>query len=322
MTTLAILTNAFYPATHWQEVLARECPHLKIIAVNTDSDQELARFKHSADLSSIDHALVWCPPSGVLAALPNLKMVFSIATGVDHILKDPLLPAHLPIVRMVDPRQQQTMAEMVLLSVLHCHRRMPQYQQNQQNALWDAHPPRYTPDFSVGLLGLGPMAMVAAARLKDFGFQLHGWSRQPKQLDGITCWHGADGLLSLLARCDYTVVLLPQTPQTQNLLGKTQLMACKQGAYLINLARGGLVVEQDLWHALDHGPLAGAWLDVFHHEPLPATHGFWQHPKITITPHVAARLIPETAALVVAENLKRLEQGLPPIGLFDRSIGY
>ena len=279
-------------------------------------------WPYQGDPAAIDYALVWRPPRGELAGYPNLKAIFSIGAGIDHLQSDPELPRHLPVARMLDPALSAGMSEFVVLAVLHHHRAMGEYARQQRERVWQALPQVLAARRRIGLLGLGALGRAAAARLLPFGFPVCGWSRGPRQVAGVTCHHGEAGLHAVLAESDILVCLLPLTAATAGILNAETFARMPRGAALVNVARGGHLVEDALIAALDSGHLCGATLDVFHSEPLPPEHPFWTHPKIVLTPHAAAATLPETAALAVAENIARCEAGEPLRGAVDWDRGY
>ncbi|TWB22796.1 glyoxylate/hydroxypyruvate reductase A [Nitrospirillum amazonense] len=274
------------------------------------------------DPAEIDYALVWKPPAGLLASLPKLKVIFSLGAGVDALLADPTLP-DLPLVRMVEPGLTEGMTEYVCLHVLRWHRDAPLFEAQQRAGQWKQLTHQHLArERKVGILGLGALGSDAAHALKALRFDVAGWSRSPKQLDGIATYHGAGGLAPFLARTDILVCLLPLTADTENILDAGLLAQLPRGAVVINAARGRHLVEEDLLAALNSGHLAGATLDVFRTEPLPADHPFWTHPRVTVTPHVAAITQARTAVEQVVGGLKRLAAGQPLINLVDRRRGY
>lgn len=272
-------------------------------------------------LEAIDYALVWAPPRGLLASLPNLKVIFSVGAGIDHFASDPELP-DLPVVRMVEPGLTEGMTEFVVLSVLQHHRFMIDYAIQQRNRQWSVINQIAAARRRVGIMGLGVLGLDALEKLRPFGFDLRGWSRSPKQVDGVRCFHGSAQLDDFLAGCDILVCLLPLTDETRGILNAKTFATLPKGAALINVARGGHQVEEDLLAALDSGQLSGATLDVFGEEPLPADHPLWAHPRVILTPHAAAMTIPDSAATVVVEGIRRFEAGQPLEKLIDWSKGY
>ncbi|MCC7045965.1 MAG: glyoxylate/hydroxypyruvate reductase A [Alphaproteobacteria bacterium] len=295
----------------WPVELNRHMPELTV-----------RRFPDIGDPASIDYALVWMPDPGLLKTLPNLKAIFSIAAGVDHILRDPDLPKGIPIVRMSDPYQAAMMSEYAIMAVRWFHRGMHDLRRAQQEARWTEPPVAYTPDFAVGVLGLGDIGREIAARLRTFGFQVHGWTRTPRRIEDIVCHHGPDGLMAMLPKCRYVVNVLPATATTRGLLDARRFAAMPRGAFLVNLGRGMHVVDDDLLAALDRRHLAGAFLDVFVQEPLPGTHPYWRHPNVTVTPHMAGELLPRTAAKSVAAAIKQHMAGEALGHVFESSRGY
>jgi glyoxylate/hydroxypyruvate reductase A len=273
------------------------------------------------DPEDIEAALVWLPPPGLLAGLPRLRAIFSLGAGVDSLLADPTLP-DLPLCRMVDPSMAAGMAELVLTTALLYHRRIDLYDAQQHRRLWRMVLPQPPAATRIGIMGLGELGGAAARLLARQGFTVRGWSRSPRQLDGVTAFAGAAGLDAFLGDTDILVCMLPLTADTENILDRRLLARLPRGAKLVNVARGRHLVEADLLAALDDGQIAHATLDVFRTEPLPAEHPFWAHPRIRVLPHTASYSQADVAAETVAENLRRLESGLPLLHLVDRERGY
>lgn len=288
-----------------------------------DSTIEVRDSRDPGDLGEIDAALVWKPPPGLMAKLPRLKIILSLGMGVDHVFADPALPKHVPIARLVDQDLINRMSEYCALAVLRYHRNADAYDAFQRAAKWKALPGEpAAAERRVGILGMGEIGRDLAQKLAPFGFQLAGWSRTPKQLPQVESFHGAAGLKPFLARSEIVVCLLPLTPETEGILDAAAFAAMPKGGVVVNAARGGHVVEQDLIAALDGGHLAAAQLDVFRQEPLPPEHPFWTHPKIRITPHNAGITNPMTAATQIVENLRRLRAGEPLLNVVDPARGY
>ncbi len=273
------------------------------------------------EAADIDAALVWRPPTGMLASLPNLKAIFSLGAGVDHVFADDDLP-DLPVVRLVDPALTSQMVEYVLLAVLDRHRRMDAYRAYQARGEWHQLPAADTGACRVGVMGLGEIGQAIALALANLGFAVAGWSRTQKQLDGIQSFHGAGQLAPFLGRCDIVACVLPLTAETTGILDARAFAAMPKGAYVINAGRGGHLVEADLMAALGTGHLSGAWLDVCQEEPLPPDNPLWSQPNVTITPHVAGWVLPRTASVQVIENLRRVLAGNPPHNIVDPARGY
>ncbi len=272
--------------------------------------------------ADIEYALVWQPPKGELKGYPNLKVIFSIGAGIDHLSSDPELPRHVPVVRMVEPGLTAGMTEFVLMSVLYHHRFMLDYAEQRRKKIWreiDQVPPW---DRRVGIMGLGVLGSDVASKLVALGFDLAGWSRGPKDLAGVTCFHGADRFIRFLNRTDILVCLLPLTRETAGILDARAFAALPRGAALVSVGRGPQVVEEDLLAALESGQLGGATLDVFQDEPLPEDSPFWDHPRVVLTPHVASMTIAKGACEFVIDNIRRFEAGQPLRHVVDLDKGY
>lgn len=284
--------------------------------------REIRLWPDLGEVQDIEYALVWDPPPGLLASLPNLKAIFSVGAGVDHIAADPERPKHLPVIRMVEEGLTAGMTEYVVMQVLYHHRDMLAYRHQAAEKIWREIPAVPAHQRRIGILGLGVLGQDAARMLVRFGFDVAGWSRTPKEIEGVTCFDGPEGLDQMLARTDILVCLLPLTPATRGILNGELFAKLPRGACLINVGRGGHQVERDLLEALDSGQLREATLDVFEEEPLPADSPLWSHPQVIVTPHIASMTMPETAAKAVGENIKRMEAGLPPLNVVDFERGY
>ena len=285
-------------------------------------DIECRLWGNPGNIEDIEYAAVWRPPPGGLKQFPNLQAIFSIGAGVDHVLCDPELPPQIPIVRTVGDDLIQRMTEYIALHTLRFHRRLAEFQVQQNNAHWNAIITPPAPLRTVGLMGLGVMGIAAAQALKALGFRVIGWSRSAKQLEGINCFNGPAQFQGFLSETEILVCLLPLTPETDSILNQNTFTALPESAYLINVGRGEHLVEDDLLRALDSGHLAGATLDVFRTEPLPADHPFWRHPKITVTPHTASLIDPLAGGKVLAENIQRFRRGEEMVEIIDRGRGY
>ena len=302
---------------------------LKILFASKTEDPGdwLPRLKHAlprdefftAPRPDIDVALVATPPDGTFEPLKNLKLVQSLWMGVERLLADPAFPKGVPLARLVDPGMVAAMSETVLAHVLDWHRHHYVYRAQQDDRRWHRLKQFLASDRTVGLLGLGELGSDAARKLVALGFNVVGWSRRPKQLARVTCLTELDAVLE---RSDVIVCLLPLTPHTKGILNARALRKIKLGGAIINVARGGHVLAEDLIQVLDSGHLAQAYLDVFEHEPLTHDHPLWQHPAITITPHTAALTEPRTSMPKIVENIERLRRGEPPLNLVDFDAGY
>ncbi len=278
-------------------------------------------WPEAGELAEIDAALVWQPPPGMLKDYPNLRLVQSLGAGIDHIFSDPELP-DVPVARLIDPELTRQMIEYVLLALLSRHRRMDRFRAQQQERAWVHAIPLPATATRVGVLGIGAIGGAVARAIAGLGFPVTGWSRRPRQVEGIEAVSGDEALEGLLAQSDVLVCLLPLTPDTEGILDARAFAALPKDAYVINAGRGGHLVEADLLAALDSGHLSGAWLDVFRAEPLPTDHRFWHHPKVTMTPHVAAWVLPNSGAAFVLDNLRRVRAGEEPLHRVDLGRGY
>ncbi|CAI1549871.1 glyoxylate/hydroxypyruvate reductase GhrA [Serratia marcescens] len=274
-----------------------------------------------------DYALVWRPPHEMLANRRDLKAVFALGAGVDAILdqerKHPgTLPAGVPLLRLEDTGMAQQMQEYALSYALRYFRRFDEYQALQQRQEWQPLDPHSLDDFTIGILGAGVLGQSVARKLTEFGFRVRCWSRSAKQIDGVQSFAGEAQRAAFLDGVKLLINLLPNTPETIGILNRELFAQLSTGAYLINIARGAHLVEADLLAALEQGQLAAATLDVFAREPLPQDHPFWRHPRVTITPHIAAITLPQQAMDQIAANIRALEAGHAPAGVVDRQRGY
>lgn len=272
--------------------------------------------------ADVDVALVANPPRGALTALPRLALIQSLWAGVDRLLADPSVPAAVPLARMVDPVMSRAMAQTVLWAVLNLHRGFFDYARQQARREWRQLAQRRSGEVEVAVLGLGEMGRSAALALVAQGYRVTGWSTKPAQLDGVRCSVGRAGLNAALGAADVVVNLTPLTDATRGLFDRTAFAAMRAGAAFVNFGRGAHVLEADLLAALDAGHVGHAVLDVFETEPLPASHAFWLHPRVTLLPHVAALTDPLSAAEVVARNVRALREGRPLAHRVDRQRGY
>lgn len=274
------------------------------------------------DPAKVEVVLAWKQPREELKRYPNLKLISSIGAGVEHLVEDPTLPQGVPIVRIVEDRLTIGMVEYVVLHVLKRHRWVQEMEANQRAKVWKWLPPQDTPTTTVGILGMGALGSAAAAALKQIGFKVAGWSRTPKSVPGVECFHGKDGLKPFLSQCTHVASLLPNTAETRGILNRDTLAALPRGAHVINAGRGSAVVDADLLAALESGHVSWASLDVFNTEPLPADSPYWTHPRVTVTPHNAADSIADYVVPTIVENIERLRAGKPLQNVVDRNRGY
>ena len=267
----------------------------------------------------IDVAVVATHPKGALSGLPKLKLIQSLWMGVENIVNDPDLPKGVPVARLIDPGMVAAMGETAIAYVLDWHRHFWCYRQFQKDKVWKRRKQYLASDRTVGILGLGELGGSIALKLRAMGFNVAGWSRRPKSLEGIHC---STDIEDVARRSDVLICLLPLTEKTRATINSKILSLVKKDGCLINLARGGHVVIADLMAALDSGHLAHAYLDVFEPEPLPADSPLWAHPGITLTPHIAALTEPRTSAGKVAENIELIRRGERPRNTVDFEAGY
>lgn len=270
----------------------------------------------------VEFALIWGPYAREMKRFPNLKAMMSLGAGVDHILEQVDRPTHVPVVRLVDPGLKTGMVEFVLYNVLRYHRRMPDFEQQQKRGLWIERSQAMPSERRIGILGLGEIGLACAEALNRLGFDLIGWSRTKKEILDVGCFYGDETLKPFLSQSSILICLLPLTPETEGILNKATLAAMPAGSYLINVGRGGHLVEGDLLDALNSGHIAAATLDVFREEPLPRDNPFWHHPNVTVTPHIAALTLPQTAAPVIADIIERVRAGRNVPGMVDPDVGY
>lgn len=271
---------------------------------------------------SVKYALVWQPEPGALEQLKQLEIIFSVGAGIDHLKGDGIVPDGIPVVRMVEDSLTAGMVEYVVYNVLRFHRGMPGYERDQRERVWNGRVQKVAWDRTVGILGLGVLGSAAAKALHALQFNVIGWSRNQKQVPEVTSYYGQDQLQTFLRQTEFLVILLPLTDQTHGIVNQDFLGSLPRGAFIINAGRGPLIEDRDLLAALDRGHIAGAALDVFNQEPLPAESPYWKHPAVTITPHVASITLPVTSARHVADNIQRHRAGKPLTHLADLSRGY
>lgn len=298
-----------FDPTAWQKALLQIDPKLDIRV-----------WPDVGNPADIEFALVWNYPIGELLKYPNLKCISSLGAGVDHIFRDSQRPPHVPIVRVVDPLLIRDMTQYIVWAVLNFTREFPRYQEQQKHKKWQPHAPKN--EVNIGILGLGQLGSDAANKLDGLGLRVSTWSRTPKNMTGIKTFFGAEQFNEFLTQTKVLINLLPLTPETENILNRDLFYTLPKGAYIINVARGNHLVEQDLIAALGDDQIAGACLDVFRTEPLPADHPFWRHPKIIISPHNASVTNPRSVAPQILDNYYRALKHEPLLNLVDPKQGY
>jgi glyoxylate/hydroxypyruvate reductase A len=295
----------------WARDFAAELPHAETIV-----------WQEGEPVAPCDYAVLWAPTPALLDGLHDAKAMFLMGAGADALLKfGDALPA-VPIVRLGDAGMAEQMADYVAHAVLRYFRRFDDYERQARTGLWRPLELPEKRDFTVGVLGLGKLGVPVAKTLRQLGFPVRGWSRTPKDLPGVACYAGIGALDEFLAATRVLVCMLPLTPDTNNLLDRARLSRLPEGAYLINVARGAQVAEPDLLALIRAGHIAGATLDVFRNEPLPAPHPFWGEPRITITPHIAALTLRLEAVRQIAGKIRLLESGETVADVVDRRRGY
>jgi glyoxylate/hydroxypyruvate reductase A len=268
-----------------------------------------------------DHAMVWAPPQAFFDDQPQLKGIFNTGAGVDALLKLRLPPAAV-VVRLDDAGMSVQMAEFVCHAVIRHFRELDVYARDEAQARWGFRKPRLRADFPVGVMGLGVLGQRVAQALAAFEFPVRGWSRSARDVPGLQCFSGDAGFREFLAGTRVLVCLLPLTDETRGIMNRATLSQLLPEGYVINVARGAHLVDEDLLALLDEGGLAGAALDVFRTEPLPPEHPFWRHPKVTVTPHTSARTLREDSIAQIARKIRAFARGEPIAGVVDRGRGY
>jgi len=270
---------------------------------------------------SADYAVVWAPPQSFLDEQAELKCIFNIGAGVDALLKL-RLPAEVKVVRLDDAGMSVQMAEYVCHAVIRHFREFDGYAADVAQGIWSFRKPRRRAEFSIGVMGLGVLGERVAKALASFEFPVNGWSRSVKVIEGVRCFTGRQQLDAFLAATRVLVCLLPLTLDTRDIMRLETLARLKPGGYVINVARGAHLVDEDLVTLIDRGHLSGATLDVFRTEPLPQSHPFWHHPKITVTPHTSARTLRDESIAQIVGKIQALERGEPVAGIVEPDRGY
>jgi len=291
-----------------------------LLSFNPDLD--VRTWPNLGNYADIDYVLVWNHPLGILKKFTQAKAIASLAAGVDHLLVDPDIDHHVPIVRIMDPFMATDIVQYVTAYVLQYVKLVSHWALKQQQKMWFKQPPFTLSNKIIGIMGLGHLGGKAAHVLHQLGLKLVGWSHSPKTITGMTHYAGKAQLHEFLAQANVLICMLPLTKETKNILNRQTFAQLPKASYLINVGRGEHLVEDDLLDALASGQLSGACLDVFRHEPLPFDHPFWSHPHIIVTPHIASVTNPETAAPQVMENYRRLLAGEELLHRVNLRKGY
>ena len=294
----------------WQALFAEHAP-----------DIEVRLWPDVGDPADIRYVFAWIPPDNLNERFPNLQVVFATSAGIDQFDLQ-ALPPEVPVVRMLDPGIPRAIVEYATLAVLNLHRDIPLFLNQQRQHQWLLGTPLTPRERRVGVMGLGNLGRSVLEHLRGYGFDLRGWARSARAIEGVRCFSGQAQLLEFLGECDILVCLLPLTDDTRHILDVRTLAALPSGASLINLGRGGHINEEHLLAALDSGHLSHAVLDVMEDEPPSPDHPFWQHPKVWLTPHVGAVTLPQSGFSVLLENIRAHERGESMHGLVDKSQGY
>ena len=295
----------------WKRALMKNAPTLKIYSYLEDHPRE-----------QITMAIVWKHPEGSLQGYPNLACIASFGAGVDFLFEDPALPRNIPVTRVVDPVLASDMSEFVLARILGYLKHFNQYARDQANTIWNPMEYRRIADVEVGIMGVGALGKVLGEDLVKLGFRVRGWSASPRKVRSIQMFSGQHGLPAFLKQSDILVCLLPLTPATRGILNRSLFQMLPRGAFVINVARGGHLVDNDLLAVLQEGHLSGAALDVFHEEPLSEEHPFWTHPAICISPHIASVSHIDSVVPQLLENYNRLQKGQPLQNVVSGAKGY
>tara|TARA_R110002051_G_scaffold137916_4_gene210633 strand:- start:59204 stop:60133 length:930 start_codon:yes stop_codon:yes gene_type:complete len=295
----------------WKNALLKANSSLKVYSYLDEHPKE-----------DITMAVIWKHPKGSLANYPNLKCIASAGAGVDYIFEDENRPKNIPITRIVDPYLASDMSEHVLAVILAHLKNLNAYKIKQEQNKWEPMDYLRIKDVTIGILGLGELGALTATDLTKYGFKVQGWSRSKKNIKGVHTFSGENEQSAFLSTTNILVCLLPLTPVTEGILNKKLLSQLPEKAYVINVARGGHMVDDDLIALLDSGHLSGACLDVYHTEPLPRSHVFWNHKKVHMTPHYAS--VSDTNSVIpqIVENYKRLDSGKKLKNLVDTDKGY
>ncbi|MFK7982274.1 MAG: 2-hydroxyacid dehydrogenase [Saprospiraceae bacterium] len=308
--SIAILTNHKDPIA-WKKALQEKLPEVAINIVETNSAALTAEF-----------LVCWKPKKDQLAAFSNLKVIQSLGAGVDHIFDTNKIKAPIKVVRIVDPNLMVDMWEYTLAATMNYLKDFPTYAQQAERQSWKQHQYKTIPTTTVSIMGLGKIGGYVAEQFAKIGFKVQGWSNSLKSMDGVKTFAGQSHLADFLKNTDVLINILPLTATTQGILNHQLLTQLPKGAHIINVGRGGHLMEKDLLPLVENGQLSGATLDVFQEEPLPKNHPFWAHPKIVVTPHIASLTNVQSAVNQVVENYQRMKKGVDLLNEVSPKKGY
>lgn len=290
--------------------------------IKLDSKIDLRVWPDIGNVDDIDLVLTWRHPLGILKKFPHLKCIASLGAGVDHLMVDPELSNDVPIIRVMDPYMANDILQYVVACVLRHIKRIDHWDACQKENSWSKKPPFNFANKTIGIMGLGFLGKKAAETLHAMGLKVVGWSHSHKNIPHVKNFAGTEEFHDFLSQTDILICMLPLTTQTENILNRETFSHLKPGACLINLGRGGHLVEEDLIPSLDSGQLCTAYLDVFRQEPLPKEHPFWNHPNIHVTPHIASVTNPETAVPQLMDVYRKLLAGEKISNQVDWAKGY
>ena len=294
----------------WERALADRLPEFEIVELMGE------------DGASCDVALVWAPPANAFTRCANLRGIIMQGQGVDHMMRDDTVPRDIPLVRLVDPDMSNALSHWAILNALDFWRDGALYRDQQAGRVWQQAPQRPATGAKVGILGIGAIGAVIARRFAALGFEVRGYARTERSIDGVTCFAGPGQLAAFASGLDIVVSVLPLTPDTTGIMNASFFASLADGAFIINGGRGPQVNDTDLLAALESGKIGGAALDVFTVEPLPRDHAFWTHPRVRVWPHVAAQTNATSAADQVAAAITAMMDGSEPANRVDWSRGY
>ncbi|EAR01299.1 2-hydroxyacid dehydrogenase [Maribacter sp. HTCC2170] len=296
---------------NWIQALKKAAPDIPIYSHFEEHPKE-----------SVKMAVVWKPPMGAFNQYPNLECIGSSGAGVDFLFEDKDLPKHLPITRVVDEYLAKDMSEHVIALIFSHLKNLNQYKLDQFNKVWKPIDYQRIEDLTIGIMGLGALGKVLAKDLIRFGFTVQGWSGSKKNIDGVRTFEGEEGQVDFLKSTEILICLLPLTENTFGILNKELFKQLPKGAHVVNVARGGHLIDEDLLEMLDKSHLSGASLDVYHQEPLSTEHPFWEHPKVHMTPHYASVSDTDSVVPQIIENYRRLVNGEELLNQVSKTKGY